>query len=321
MAKHHKKKFIVTKYMRCYFVLTFLIMALSSCDDHAVDTDNDKRLTDKELSNMEMISVFDKNIYRFGFDVRTSPQEDARQYLPFLKYLERSTGYKFELRFTTAGENIASNLGSGKVQFAAIGAVSFIKSKNQHDTIAIARGINNQGEDVYRSYIVVRKDSPIKEVKGLRGRQFAFGSRSSTQGHLIPRIVLFKHDISLSDLAGYHFTGSHQNCADAVAAKQVDACGMQDTLAERLSKQGVIRILHRSEYFPSSGIAANRDVSEEVISKVKVALLKFNPKGKDAKGLYAWDRTEMPRGFTYSEELDYHNLSEWIEKLHLQEEE
>ena len=32
-----------------------------------------------------------KKIFHFGFDLRAGPLEDARQYLPFLDYLRRST--------------------------------------------------------------------------------------------------------------------------------------------------------------------------------------------------------------------------------------
>ncbi len=64
-----------------------------------------------------------------------------------------------------------------------------------------------------------------------------------------------------------------------------------------LAKKGLVRILHTSRYYPSSGIAANKDVQKEVLAKVKQALIDFQPKGHDADGLYNWNKTEMPYGF------------------------
>lgn len=57
----------------------------------------------------------------FGFAVHATPEEDARQYLPLLRYLEKATGFRFKLRFTPKTHLIADDLGKGTVHFAAIG--------------------------------------------------------------------------------------------------------------------------------------------------------------------------------------------------------
>ena len=58
-------------------------------------------------------------------------------------------------------------------------------------------------------------------------------------------------------------------------------------------------------------MSANKDVPPEVIEKVKLALTEFEPKGKDAEGLYHWERTEMPNGFIEANDEDYAELREW----------
>lgn len=297
-----------------------LVVVLSACNDSTTQGQKDQRLSEQDLAARQKEHSDDANVYHFGFELRASPQEDARQYLPFLKYLEGATGYRFELEFTPENEDIVNNLGTGEVHFAAIGAVSFIEAQNRLGVLALAHGINPLGKSEYRAYIVVQPNSSIESIADLRGKHFAFGSTTSTQGHLIPRIMLHQQGLSLDDLAGYTYTGSHQNCADALVAQRADACGMQDTLAERLAKQGTIRILHRSDYYPSSGIAANHDVPDEVIARVREALGSFDPKGQDAKGLYKWERTEMPNGFSPAESQDYRNLKHWMQKLGLLEE-
>jgi ABC-type phosphate/phosphonate transport system substrate-binding protein len=88
-------------------------------------------------------------------------------------------------------------------------------------------------------------------------------------------------DLNGCDLTAYIYTGSHQHCAEVVLSGEYDVCGMQDTLAETMEKQGLLRILYRSPYFPGSGIVANDQVSTEVIKVVKQALLDFQPLGKD----------------------------------------
>lgn len=252
----------------------------------------------------------------FGFDLRGSPQEDARQYLPFLAYLEQHTGYRFKLRFTPANSNIVDDLASGAVDLAAVGAVSYLHAA-RHGARPIVRGLNKDGKPDYRSCLVTRLDSPIRSVADLRGRRLAFGGQTSTQGHLIPRIVLAQHNINLSDLAGHEFTGSHQNCADAVISGRFDACGMQDTQAEKLAAEGLLRIVHRSDWYPSSGIVAGPRVTEPMLARLRQALLDFQPQGRDAARLYNWGGTEMPKGFAPSTPQDYAALEAWLVRLKL----
>ncbi len=272
------------------------------------------RLTESQLAITQQTgSIF--RVIAFGFDLRASPQEDARQYLPFLKYLERATGYRFQLRFTPKGGNLARELGMGMVDLAAVGAVSFIHANQSHGVVPLVRGLNAGNKATYRSMIVVLPESPIGSLAELRGKRFAFGSMDSTQGHIIPRISLLEHGIALKDFAQFDFTGSHQNCANAVMSGQYDACGMQDTMASRLAGEGKLRILYASPDFPSSGIAANKDLPPEALANIRKALLDFDPKGRDKGGLYNWDRTEMPNGFAPVAPNDYAALRAAIRRL------
>lgn len=256
-------------------------------------------------------------IISFGFDVRNNQLEDSKQYLPFLEYLSKATGYKFELKFGEKNEQVVDLLGTGKVQFAFVGADTYIQAHEKFGVVTVARGLNPQGKSEYQSVIVVHPASSISTVKELRGKQFAFGSKTSTQGRLIPLIILEKEGIHITDLAGHSFTGSHRNCAQAVARGESDACGMQDTLGQELAKAGLVKIIFTSDFFPSSGVAANQDVPAEVINRVKKALLDFKPNGAHKEGLYHWDKTEMPNGFGVSTNSDYDELLYWSRKLGL----
>jgi len=196
-----------------------------------------------------------------------------------------------------------------------MGAGSCIQAHARYSVIPLVRGLNAQGRAEYRSVIVVAPDSPIQIIEGLRSKRFAFGSITSTQGHLIPRIVLLDHGLTLDDLVAYEYTGSHRNCANAVLAGRFDAGGMQDTLGEELAAAGLLRIIYTSQYYPSSGIVANKEVPPEVLDRVRQALLDFDPQGRDGSGLYHWDRTEMPNGFVEARDEEYAELLESAVKL------
>lgn len=295
------------------FAITGLL--LTACD-RGSRNDVDKRLSEKELASKETRNK-SSTVLLFGFDVRSSLKEDARQYLPFISYLEKSTGYRFKLRFTPSDGTIVDDLGKGAIHFAAVGATSYIHAKSKYGARILVRGLNTNNKAEYRSFLIVRKNSTLKSLDDLHGVRMAFGSRTSTQGHLIPRIIMQRHQLQLSDFKSHIFTGSHQHCAEAVISDKADVCGMQDAMAERLARNGDVRILFRSRYYPSSGIVTSNKVPNDVVRKVKQALLDFKPKGVHSEGLYNWDKTEMPNGFIASRDSDYQLLREWMEKLNI----
>jgi phosphonate transport system substrate-binding protein len=149
----------------------------------------------------------EKNVLTFGFDLRSSPEEDARQYLPFFAYLEHETGLHFRLRFTPQANRLSDELAEGHVDLAAVGAVSYIRALEGGGAVPLVRGLNSEGKASYTSVIVVAPNGGIAALDDLRGMRFAFGGEDSTQGHLIPRIVLNEAGIALTDLASHEFTG------------------------------------------------------------------------------------------------------------------
>lgn len=297
------------------FFSFLIVFSFFGCE---AETDRQEIVLEEVATDQELQQIHESketDLLYFGFDRRAGPREDARQYLPFLKYLEKETDLQFELRFTPKDSTIADSLGKGIIQFAAIGAGSYLLAHEKYEIISLVRGLNSQGKAEYRSCIVVSPESDIQNVEDLRGKFITFGNKSSTQGYLIPRIIFSENNVTLEDLAGYKFTGSHRNCAEEVIAGRADACGMQDTMANNLSSQGLLKILYTSKYYPSSGIAANKDVLQETRGKVKKALMDFQPTGRDIEDLYNWDKTEMPNGFVQSKDADYDELRHWAGKF------
>ena len=129
--------------------------------------------------------------------------------------------------------------------------------------------------------------------------------------------MLAEAGIELADLKAFEYIGSHADCANAVISGRYEAGGMQDTLARSLAGRGLIRIVAVSRYYPSSGIAVNSNVDPQIVTVVKEALLAFDPLGKDAAGLYHWERSEMPNGFTGTLDTDYTEMRPGAERFGL----
>lgn len=297
-------------------LLLVCLLWLGGCDRAAGPRlDFSDRLADDALP--QVVQPVASDSIRVGFDLRASPQEDARQYLPFLNYLSGATGLDFVLRFTPAGRDLSSDLAEGHIQLAMMGAVSYIEARQEHGAVILARGLNLAGRGEYQSFIVVRPDSPLRELVDLRGHRLAFGSRDSTQGHLIPRIMLARLGIDLQDLGGYGYTGSHEACANAVLSRGFDACGLQDTMAQDMARTGLLRVLAHSRDYPSSGVVASAELDAARRERIRSALLAFDPEADYMRDFYHWERTEMPRGFVNADDADYDELRRWMARLGL----
>ncbi len=244
----------------------------------------------------------------FGFDRRLEPKEDIRINVSLLRYLEARTGLRFRLHVTPPGMSVADEICGGRIHFGIVGTVTYLQAYHRCGARIIVRGRNPEGQDTYRAAIVVPVNSSIRNLQDLRGRSFAFGSPNSTQGHLIPRLMLQQAGISLQDLRSYAFHDSHASTANAVIGGRYDAGGLQDTLALTLARRGLVRILAMSDPYPSSGIVAAPDVPSRTVEIVREALLALDPAGRDAGILYHWERSEMPRGFVAARDEEYEAL-------------
>ncbi|MBE9472984.1 MAG: hypothetical protein IMY75_12880 [Chloroflexi bacterium] len=75
------------QFLRIAVFLALVGVLLAGClpGEDRREIDLDDRASDAELR--ELTARTDSDVLWFGFDLRASPQEDARQYLPFLEYL------------------------------------------------------------------------------------------------------------------------------------------------------------------------------------------------------------------------------------------
>ena len=254
-------------------------------------------------------------VYTFSYDHRLEPTEDARMYASLLEYLTEHTGLRFQLYVSQDSHDLVSGLDDGGIDFAAVGALSYLQADEQHGVRMLAVGRNSQGKPTYRAVVFTKPGSAIQQVADLRGKSFAFGSRTSTQGCLIPLIMMREAGLRLQDLREYEYAGSHAQSVDAVLSGQFDAGALQDTLAERLAAEGSIRIVATSAAYPSSGVVAGAGVRPEIARRVQDALLALDPPGKDGSSLYHWQDSEMPDGFAKAQPGEYESLRAWARQL------
>jgi phosphonate transport system substrate-binding protein len=225
-------------------------------------------------------------------------------YQPFVDYLSESTPYQFEIKLFRVYQDTIDQLGRGEIIIASCGPVAYVKAREKYNIKPVVRALSKDGKPYYRGIIIVRRDSPIQNLKDLKGRSFAFGQAWSTAGHILPEYYLSKANIKLKDLKNYDFLRHHDSVANAVLKGQFDAGAVKDIIAYKYQKDG-LRFIFMTDPIPTVPIVVRADAPQEMVKSVKTTLLNLNSKDPNHQKMMAqWDE-EFKYGFTEVSDSDY----------------
>jgi phosphonate transport system substrate-binding protein len=196
-----------------------------------------------------------------------------REHAALIKHLNSRADFAVEVKVFPSHGALYEAFKAKKVDFAALGPVMYVQARFETGAVPLAaEGTRAQ------SVIFVRKDSPIRSVKELKGKRFAFGYEDSTSTYLMPLLVLSKSHIKEKDLGKTVFIGSQQDkIVDAVVKKEVDAGAVANQLFEQLAANGAVRALELSEPFPGPPVVAQKTLDAATAERFKQMLLTFKP--------------------------------------------
>ncbi len=136
-------------------------------------------------------------------------------------------------------EDLVKYLIEGKIDLAYLGGFSYVKVASKIPTTLIAM---RKKDTKFRSYFIAKRSLNIESLTDLKGHSFAFGSSSSTSGHLMPRHFLMDKGINpVKDFKGKEiFSGTHGNTLRMVISGQVDAGVLNSNVYDRYLQEGKI---------------------------------------------------------------------------------
>jgi phosphonate transport system substrate-binding protein len=219
-----------------------------------------------------------QDVLKFGVAPVESPKVVYQQFTPLAEYLSKELGVKVELVVAKDYAGTADILGQNQVQAAWMTPSIYPLCQKQNPDAgveAVAR-FQSEGKGVCQSCIIVPADSPIKDLAELKGKKFAFVDRNAASGYLVPLSLLKDSGIDADkDLAEYKFLSSHSNVATAIKMKQFDAGSVKQTVADKFSKEGSVKIIAVSKDVPEHPVCVNKNLSKELKDKLVAALLKL----------------------------------------------
>lgn len=224
-----------------------------------------------------------------------APTELQRKFKPLGDYLEKETG--LEVVFTPVSDYAAvvEGLAAKKIDLAWLGGFTYVQARLR--TSGEALPIVQRAEDeVFTSKFIVPADSTVKSLAELKGKTFAFGSPSSTSGHLMPRFFLLEDGIDPDkDFARIAFSGAHDATVAFVASGRAEAGVLNASVMDKLLEKGDanasrVKVIATTPPYYDYNWTVRPGLDPALREKIANAFLKLDPADPAHRELMALQR-------------------------------
>ncbi|MFZ5510939.1 MAG: putative selenate ABC transporter substrate-binding protein [Pseudomonadota bacterium] len=223
-----------------------------------------------------------------------APTELQRKFAPLGKYLEKETGMKVEFVPVTDYAAVVEALATRKIDLAWLGGFTFVQARLRTNGRVIP--IVQRQEDAAFTSRFITTHADIKTLADLKGRSFAFGSPSSTSGHLMPRHFLLQAGVDPErDLKNVAFSGAHDATAAFVQSGRVDAGVLNASVWDKLVEQkkvdaARVRVFATTPPYFDYNWTVRGDLDPALVRSLTQAFLKLDPANSEHKEIMALQR-------------------------------
>jgi len=222
-----------------------------------------------------------------------APTELQRKFKPLGEYLSKETGMKVEFTPVTDYAAVVEALATKKIDMAWLGGFTYVQTKIR--TNGTANPIIQRVEDEkFTSVFIVPADSSLKALSELKGKTIAFGSPSSTSGHLMPRYFLMQAGINPDkDFKNIAFSGAHDATVAFVASGKADVGALNASVWVKLNEAKnpnalKSKVLSTTPPYFDYNWTVRGDLDPVTVKKITEAFLKLdanNPNHKEIMDL------------------------------------
>lgn len=225
--------------------------------------------------------------------VTTIPEEAAteqiRKFGPLTKYLERTTGMKVSFVPVNDYPAAVEALVNKQVDLVWFGGFTYVQAQIRSG--GMVTPIAQREEDTqFRSVFITQKNSGIKSLADLKGKQVSFGSQSSTSGHLMPRSYLLEAGVDPDrDFKRVAYSGAHDATIASVVSGRVDAAALDITVWRKFVNEkkvdtSKVDVFYTTPPYYNYNWSVRSDMPVELREKITKALLALDmntPEGKE----------------------------------------
>ena len=218
-----------------------------------------------------------------------SPTELQRKFSKVASYLEQETGMKVEYTAVTDYAAVVEALAAKKIDLAWLGGFTFVQARlRTGNAIPIAQRAE---DEKFTSKFIANTGAGINGLADLKGKNFTFGSVSSTSGHLMPRFFLLENKVNPEkDFKRVAFSGAHDATALQVESGKVEAGVLNASVWDKLVEEKKVdtqkvKVIWTTPPYYDYNWTVRGDLDPAVVRKLTDAFLKLDPKNPAHKEL------------------------------------
>src|SRR5262249_30941395 len=224
-----------------------------------------------------------------------SPTELQRKFTPLGAYLEKATRAKVSFVPVSDYAATVEGLAAKKLDLVWYGGFTFVQARRRTGT-AIPF-VQREEDAQFHSNFIVSADSKAQKLADLKGFNFAFGSVSSTSGHLMPRYFLLQNGIDPDkDFAKVAYSGAHDVTAKWVESGKVQAGVLNESVLEKLFEEkkidkSKVRVLWTTPPYFDYNWTVRGDLDPKLAEQIKRAFLALDYSKPEHKVILDLQRT------------------------------
>ncbi len=280
-----------------FFILTIILLSALA---YSLLTD----ISYKEGFKLKEKTIMqNRRTIKIGVVSRYSPSLILDGYQPVIDYLSENTPYEFSLVLSKDYNDTVKQLKEGKITFAFLGDMVFVKNMEKERLIPVVCPVNKDGKPFLKAVAIVRENATIKNFCQLKDKTIALPSPSSFSYRW--GILKAKEcGISVS-VKQFSF---HHTVVLQVLNGVCDGGVVREYVAKEFEKKG-IKIIDYSPSIPSPPLVALSSIDKNLLQTVRNTLLKFKPEKSES----SIDR-EFYYGFTVPSPKIYINFQKYLKE-------
>ena len=233
-------------------------------------------------------------VFRVSAIPDEAPTELIRKFEPLGRYLEGKIGMKVDFVPVTDYAAVVEALAAKKLDMAWLGGFTFVQARlRTGNAIPIAQRAE---DEKFISRFITSTSSGINKLEDLRGKTFAFGSASSTSGHLMPRHFLLRAKIDPDkDMKRLAYSGAHDATAAFVESGRVDAGVLNASVWDKLLETkkvdpAKVKVFATTPPYYDYNWTVRGDLAPALVGKLTEAFLSLDPKNPQHRSILELQR-------------------------------
>lgn len=221
----------------------------------------------------------------FAYTPVEDPAVYAKVWDGFITHLAKVTGKKVQFFPVQSNAAQIEAMRAGRLHVAGFNTGSVPIAVNCSGFVPFTMMASKDDRFGYEMEIITYPGSGVNKVEDIKGRKMAFTAETSNSGYKAPSALLrqqFKME------AGKDFTpvfsGKHDNSILGVANKDYEAAAIANSVKQRMFARNVVKpeqlkVVFKSQTFPTTGYGYVYNLKPELAEKIKQAFFSFNWEG------------------------------------------